>query len=161
MGDVAGSGGSSMTSALAIASEGDQNQSQDEPAVATQPCVLLAEDDREMRMLLAAALRQAGYDVVEALDGVDLLDCIAWVVERRSDWSEAVLVTDVRMPAMGGLEVVARLRSMSWPGPIILITAFGDEATHALPRSLAAPRVPNQPVDLDVLCDAIREVSPS
>jgi CheY-like chemotaxis protein len=112
-------------------------------------------------MLLAAALRQAGYDVVEALDGVDLLDCIAWVVERRPDWSEAVLVTDVRMPAMGGLEVVARLRSMSWQGPIILITAFGDEATHDLARRLGATRVLDKPFDLDVLCDAIREVCPS
>ena len=150
-----------MGSALAVEPAGGANQTQDEPAVSKQPCVLLAEDDREMRMLLAAALRQAGYDVVEALDGVDLLDCIAWVVERRSDWSEAVLVTDVRMPAMGGLEVVARLRSMSWPGPIILITAFGDEATHDLARRLGATRVLDKPFDLDVLCDAIREVSPS
>jgi CheY-like chemotaxis protein len=151
-----------MSSALAIASEREQqNQSQDEPAVAIQPCVLLAEDDREMRMLLAAALRQAGYDVVEALDGVDLLDCIAWVVERRSDWSEAILVSDVRMPAMGGLEVVARLRSMGWPGPIILITAFGDDATHDLARRLGASRVLDKPFDLDVLCDAIRQVRSS
>ena len=121
-----------MSSALAVESMGETNQPQDEPVVAPQPCVVLAEDDREMRMLLAAALRKAGYDVVEALDGVDLLDCIAWVVERRPDWSETVLVSDVRMPAMGGLEVLARLRSMGWPGPIILITAFGDEATHEL-----------------------------
>ena len=151
-----------MSSALAIASEREQeNQSQDEPAVAIQPCVLLAEDDREMRMLLAAALRQAGYDVVEALDGVDLLDCIAWVVERRPDWSETVLVSDVRMPAMGGLEVLARLRSMGWPGPIILITAFGDEATHDLARRLGATHVLDKPFDLDVLCEAIRQVHPS
>jgi CheY-like chemotaxis protein len=158
MADAAGLGGPSMSTALAVAPEGDQGQSQDQPAVAKQPCVLLAEDDREMRMLLAAALRQAGYDVVEALDGVDLLDCIAWVVERRSDWSEAILVSDVRMPAMGGLEVLARLRSMGWPGPIILITAFGDEATHDLARRLGATRVLDKPFDLDVLCDAIQQV---
>ncbi len=150
-----------MSTALAVESVGETNQSQDEPALASQPCVVLAEDDREMRMLLAAALRKAGYDVVEALDGVDLLDCIAWVVERRSDWSETVLVSDVRMPAMGGLEVLARLRSMGWPGPIILITAFGDEATHDLARRLGASRVLDKPFDLDVLCDAIRQVHPS
>jgi CheY-like chemotaxis protein len=150
-----------MSSALAVEPVGETNQSQDEPAVAPQPCVVLAEDDREMRMLLAAALRKAGYDVVEALDGVDLLDCIAWVVERRSDWSETVLVSDVRMPAMGGLEVLARLRSMGWPGAIILITAFGDEATHDLARRLGATRVLDKPFDLEVLCDAIRQVHPS
>jgi len=150
-----------MSSALAAEPVGETNQSQDEPAVAAQPCVILAEDDREMRMLLAAALRKAGYDVVEALDGVDLLDCIAWVVERRPDWSETVLVSDVRMPAMGGLEVLARLRSMGWPGPIILITAFGDEATHDLARRLGATHVLDKPFDLDVLCEAIRQVHPS
>ena len=150
-----------MSSALAAEPVGETNQSQDEPAVVAQPCVILAEDDREMRMLLAAALRKAGYDVVEALDGVDLLDCIAWVVERRPDWSETVLVSDVRMPAMGGLEVLARLRSMGWPGPIILITAFGDEATHDLARRLGATHVLDKPFDLDVLCEAIRQVNPS
>ena len=97
-----------MGSALAVEPAGETNQAQDEPAVSKQPCVLLAEDDRDMRMLLAAALRQAGYDVVEALDGVDLLDCIAWVVERRSDWTEAVLVTSEDPSELVPLEEVER-----------------------------------------------------
>lgn len=121
-----------------------------------RPCVLLAEDDREMRMLVATTLRRAGWDVVEASDGVDMLDLIAWILERRTDWASCVLVSDVRMPNMGGLEVLDHLRGLGWPGGTVLITAFGDEAIHTRARELGANAVLDKPFDFDVLCDAIR-----
>lgn len=127
-------------------------------ATPRRPCVLLAEDDREMRMLIATTLRRAGWDVVEASDGVDLLDLIAWILERRDDWAECVLVSDIRMPNMGGFEVLGHLRELGWPGGIVLITAFGDEATHSRARELGAHAVLDKPFDFDVLCDAIRRV---
>jgi DNA-binding response OmpR family regulator len=125
---------------------------------ARRPCVLLAEDDREMRMLIATTLRRSGWDVVEASDGVDLLDLIGWVLERRDDWADCVLVSDVRMPNMNGFEVLEHLSELGWPGGIVLITAFGDEATHARGRELGAHAVLDKPFDFDVLCDAIRQV---
>lgn len=126
-----------------------------------RPCVLLAEDDREMRMLVATMLRRAGWDVVEASDGIDLLDLIAWVLEHRDDWAECVLVSDIRMPNMGGLEALEHLRELGWPGGIVLITAFGDEATHARAHDLGAHAVLDKPFDFDALCDAIRQVQGS
>ncbi len=123
-----------------------------------RPCVVLAEDDREMRMLVATTLRRAGWDVVEATDGVDLLDCIAWVSDARDDGSNCVLVSDIRMPGMSGIDALARLREVGWPGGIILITAFGDEATHARARALGANMVLDKPFELDALCEAIRQV---
>lgn len=128
---------------------------------ARRPCVVLAEDDREMRMLLATTLRRAGWDVLEAGDGMDLLDCVAWLIGSRDDWADCVLVSDIRMPELGGLEVLERLRDLGWAGGIILITAFGDEATHAQARELGATMVLDKPFDLDALCEAIRQVQQS
>lgn len=126
-----------------------------------RPCVVLAEDDREMRMLVATMLRRAGWDVVEAADGIDLLDCLAWVTDARDDGSNCVLVSDIRMPGMSGLDALERLRQIGWAGGIILITAFGDEATHTRAGELGASMVLDKPFDLDALCDAIRQVQRS
>ena len=50
---------------------------------------------------------------------------------------------------------------MGWTGGVILITAFGDEATHAEAHALGATMVIDKPFDLDTLCDAIRRVQHS
>jgi CheY-like chemotaxis protein len=126
-----------------------------------RPCVVLAEDDREMRMLVATTLRRAGWDVVEAADGADLLECLAWVAEARDRGSSCVLVSDIRMPGMSGLEALERLRQTGWAGAIILITAFGDEATHRRAEELGASMVLDKPFELEALCDAIRQVQRS
>lgn len=121
-----------------------------------RPCVLLAEDDREMRMLIATTLRRQGWDVIEASDGCDLLDCVAWVMQARDDLDDGVLLSDVRMPGMGGFEALERLRHVRWPGRIVVITAFGDEETHARARELGAAVVLDKPFELDDLCAAMR-----
>jgi CheY-like chemotaxis protein len=126
-----------------------------------RPCVVLAEDDREMRMLVATTLRRAGWDVVEAADGIDLLECLAWVADVRDEGGNCVLVSDIRMPGMSGLEALEQLRQTGWVGGIILITAFGDEATHARAGELGASMVLDKPFELDALCDAIRQVQRS
>src|SRR5262245_12385142 len=123
-----------------------------------RPCVVLAEDDREMRMLVATTLRRAGWDVVEAVDGADLLECLAWVADSRDRGGDCVLVSDIRMPGVSGLEALERLRGTGWAGGIILITAFGDEATHARACELGASMVLDKPFELETLCDAIRQV---
>ncbi len=121
-----------------------------------RPCVLLAEDDREMRMLVATTLRRAGWDVVEASDGCDLLDCVAWVMQARDDLADGVLLSDIRMPGMGGFEALERLRHVGWPGRIVVITAFGDDETHTRAYQLGATLVIDKPFELDDLCRAMR-----
>ena len=121
-----------------------------------RPCVILAEDDREMRMLVATTLRRDGWDVVEASDGIDLLDCVAWMLHRAEDCGSCILLSDVRMPGMSGLQALQQLRELGWPGEIILITAFGDDATHARARELGARAVLDKPFDLDVLREAMQ-----
>src|SRR5262245_34512807 len=92
-----------------------------------RPCVVLAEDDREMRMLVATTLRRAGWDVVEAVDGADLLECLAWVADSRDRGGDCVLVSDIRMRGVSGVEELERLGGTGWAGGNIVGTGFGDE----------------------------------
>jgi DNA-binding response OmpR family regulator len=115
--------------------------------------VLLADDDPDLRGLLSLTLRRAGYDVVEAADGVELLDRIEATIAKRDYF--AVIVADVHMPGLTGLDVLAALRCTSWTTPVILITAFGDPATKAEADDLGAT-VLEKPLDLDGLRTAVR-----
>lgn len=115
--------------------------------------VLLADDDPDLRRLLSLTLRRAGYEVVEAADGVELLDRIEATIAKRDYFG--VIVADVNMPGLTGLDVLAALRCTSWTTPVILITAFGDPATKAEADDLGAT-VLDKPLDLDGLRTAVR-----
>lgn len=113
--------------------------------------VLVAEDDAEMRSVVAAAVRKDGYEVVEARDGAEVLDLIGDSLLRRKPDPPDVLITDIRMPGFSGLQVLAGLRQADWKVPVILITAFGDPGTHAQARRLGAVAVFDKPFDVDDL----------
>jgi DNA-binding response OmpR family regulator len=122
--------------------------------------VLLADDDRDMRMMLAAALREDGFEVTEIGDGSELFQTVhAWL--RYGDRREIdAIVTDIRMPAFSGLEVLAEVRALDTSLPVILITAFGDRQTHAEARALGADAVFDKPFDVDDLRTALLNIIP-
>jgi two-component system response regulator MprA len=78
--------------------------------------VLVADDDLAVRRSLERALRLEGYDVTLAADGRQTLEA---VVSSPPD----ALVLDVRMPEVDGLEVCRRLRAISDPTPVLMLTA--------------------------------------
>lgn len=115
--------------------------------------VLLAEDDREFRRLVADALTADGYVVTEVGSGRELLDGLAHVA-RQIDREPWVIVSDVRMPEMTGLEVLTALRMARWSTPMLLMTAFGDDDLHGDAAELGA-HVLDKPFDLDALCSHV------
>ena len=126
-----------------------------------RPLVLLAEDDAPFRRLIASVLAEDGYEVLEAGDGLGLLANIETTLGVRGERAESFLVVaDVRMPGLSGLDVLAILRCADWNTPVILITAFGDEATHAEGRDLGALAVFDKPFGVDLLRSAVREAMP-
>ncbi len=119
--------------------------------------VLLAEDDREMRQLLASTLRQAGYHVIEVQDGVELMDQFA--ASRAAGCDIDLVITDVRMPQVGGLEALGWLQEVGSTVPAVVVTGFGDRRVHAEAKRLGAWAVLDKPFDLADLCavvDALR-----
>jgi CheY-like chemotaxis protein len=113
--------------------------------------VLVAEDDAAMRDLLVSTLRDDGHEIIEARDGVDLLRQLASLDAATADLPVDVIVSDVRMPGTSGLEALTILRRFSRSLPVVLITAFGDLATHAEAQRLGAAAVFDKPFDLDEL----------
>lgn len=118
--------------------------------------ILVAEDDPEMRRLLVTQLRLEGLDVYEASDGRAL-----WRHMQRASGGDAiapdVIVTDVRMPGMSGIEALRRIRTVSPDVPVIVVTGFGSDHTHHEARSLGAS-ILDKPFDVDDLLDLIDRV---
>ena len=94
------------------------------------PRILLAEDDETMRTFLCRSLEKAGYDVVTVSHGVEALPHLA---KEKFD----LLLTDIVMPGMDGIELARRATSMHEELPVMFITGF---AAVAMDRSQERPK---------------------
>jgi Response regulator containing CheY-like receiver, AAA-type ATPase, and DNA-binding domains len=88
--------------------------------------VMIVEDDPATRRLYRFLLTNSGFTVVEAEDGVAAL-------ERFAAQPADVIITDMNMPRMGGIDLVRTLRQNSSDVYVIMVTAFGtpDTEKHA------------------------------
>ncbi|MCL4222269.1 MAG: sigma-54 dependent transcriptional regulator [Phycisphaerales bacterium] len=80
--------------------------------------ILLVEDENLLRESLAELLREERYEVVEASNGKQAYDL---AIERGFD----LVVTDIRMPEMDGMELLGHLQRIAPQTPVVVITAFG------------------------------------
>jgi CheY-like chemotaxis protein len=121
------------------------------PGTGRAPRILIAEDDSQMRDLLAEALRGAGYMVWEAEDGMELFDYYdEQSAPGNPDQFQGVdlIVSDIRMPWITGMQILGELRARRRHIPVVLITAFGDEKIHADAERLGAVAVFDKPFDV-------------
>ena len=87
----------------------------------SNPLVLIADDDPDIRMLVRLRLERSGYTVIAANDGLDAL-------ELAAGCEPDVAILDVSMPGLSGVEVTRTLRERQATFPIILLTAHAREA---------------------------------
>jgi two-component system, response regulator, stage 0 sporulation protein F len=114
--------------------------------------VLVAEEDNDLRERLARTLRHDGYEVVEAKNGLDLLDQIApLLASEQPHQAIDVIIADVRMPCFTGLEILTDLVVAERKPTVIVITAPGDPSTRARARRLGALAIMDKPFDIDDL----------
>lgn len=118
--------------------------------------VVVAEDDDDMRRLVVQALRDEGFHVVEARNGWELLELVGARMMSRDGRSLGLIVTDVRMHGLTGLEILAGLRENDWSTPVVLMTAFGDPALHTEAGRLGALAVFDKPFDVRALRALVR-----
>jgi DNA-binding response OmpR family regulator len=102
--------------------------------------ILLADDEQSILTLLSYPLRQDGYEVVRASSGVEAL-------ERFEESEFDLVVLDVMMPHVDGLEVVRRMRATSTV-PIIMLTAKTEEIDKVLGLELGADDYVTKPFAL-------------
>jgi CheY-like chemotaxis protein len=114
------------------------------------PRILLAEDDSEMRALVSDDLRRAGYGVVECAHGAALLRKLEAASDEEGLGVDLV-IADLRMPEVTGLEVLERLRGADPFTPFILVTAFGSEEIARAAHRLGAILLDKPFASIDLL----------
>ncbi|HET6448385.1 MAG TPA: response regulator transcription factor [Conexibacter sp.] len=87
----------------------------------TEPRILVAEDDLELRDLLLTGLRHAGFDAAGVSSGTDLL-------ARTASWTPHALIVDVGLPDADGRDVCQALRAAGNPVPVLFLTARDTRA---------------------------------
>ncbi|MFD9433133.1 response regulator transcription factor [Streptomyces sp. NPDC060002] len=115
------------------------------------PRVLLIEDDRAVRDGVALALRRQGHEVAAAETGEDGLD-------RVRSFRPDVVVLDLMLPGMTGLDVCRRMRELDQTLPIIMATARGDDEDIVVGLEAGADDYVVKPVPARVLQARIRAV---
>jgi DNA-binding response OmpR family regulator len=120
--------------------------------------IVVAEDDFEMRRLVADCLRKEGYEVHEVADGGELLLRIEDnLFMRRVPIPVDLFVTDIRMPVYTGLEIVTGLREAGLDMPVIIMTAFGNPETRQRAEALGAALL-DKPFKMEQLRALVRRL---
>jgi CheY-like chemotaxis protein len=112
--------------------------------------VLLVEDDDDNRELMAEILGAAGCEVVSATSGREAL-------RRLSECPVDVIVTDVGMPGMGGLELAVAAKAVAPSVPVVVVTGWAEREDITSAREVDAVLL--KPVDPDVLAQAVSDVA--
>jgi two-component system, OmpR family, KDP operon response regulator KdpE len=110
--------------------------------------ILVVDDEPQIRRVLRATLSSSGYDVIEAKDG---REAIEMVIRERP----ALILMDVNMPVMNGLEACSKIR-LSFDGPIIMVTVRNSEHDKILALDSGADDYVVKPFTMGELLARIR-----
>ena len=111
--------------------------------------ILLVEDDKNQRLLYEQELRQEGYEILAAIDGKDAL-------EKAQEQLPDIVIMDINMPKMDGIEAMGRILSKNKEIPVIINTAYSNYKDSFM--SWAADAYVVKSSDLSVLKNKIKEV---
>ena len=103
--------------------------------------ILLVEDDESLRRFLAQALIRAGHDVTDFGDGEEAYECLAGC-------GFDLLLTDIVMPGMDGIELAKRAAEMNAAMKIMFITGFAAVALHPSSNAPKQAKVLSKPFHL-------------
>ena len=110
----------------------------------TKTRVLVVDDEEDAREMLAAILSQAGFDVDDAADGFAALT-------KVSRYRPDVVVTDLRMPGMTGVDLLQRIRRIHGDVPVILATGLETWDLCTAAEAYGAVTCLVKPLELDEL----------
>jgi DNA-binding NtrC family response regulator len=113
--------------------------------------IVVCDDEDLIRWSLAEHLRSLGHEVTEAVDGQDCLD-------KLEAGAPDLLVTDLKMPRVDGMELLRRIREQGLELPAIVITAHGDLDAGIEATRLGARAFVSKPFDLREMSHAVDKV---
>jgi two-component system chemotaxis response regulator CheY len=115
--------------------------------------ILAVDDSTSIRQMVAFTLKTSGYDVVEAVDGIDGLT-------KAKAGSFDLVLTDYNMPRMDGLELVRSLRALARYAstPILILTTESSDEMKAQGRAAGATGWLVKPFDPQKLVEVVKKV---
>src|SRR4026209_2237356 len=113
-----------------------------------QARILVVDDEPQLTRVLRTGLKSRGYDVRAAADGLAGF-------EAFNDWHPDLVITDLAMPNVDGLELCRRLRAISQV-PIIVLSAKGEEKIKVEALDIGADDFVTKPFGIDELLARIR-----
>jgi DNA-binding NtrC family response regulator len=124
----------------------------DAPNGAASPRVLIVDDDAGQRSLLDSFLKSQGFDTVPVASGERALEVL-----REGDFK--MMISDVRMPGISGLETLRRARQQHAVLPVLLVTAYADIRDAVGAMRDGAVNYLAKPIDLDELLASVRQAT--
>lgn len=115
--------------------------------------ILAVDDSASIRQMVSFTLKSAGYEVIEAVDGMDGLD-------KAKTRSVNLILTDQNMPRMDGLTLIKNLRAIPQykSTPILMLTTESSDAMKSQGRTAGATGWLVKPFDPQKLIEVVRKV---
>ncbi len=113
--------------------------------------IMVVDDEVKECELLERFLERKGYEVITFYNGKKALERVKY---EKPD----VILLDIKMPGMDGIEVLRNIREFDKEVGVIIVTALNDEATGIEATRLGANDYVTKPVDLDHLESSIRKI---
>lgn len=113
--------------------------------------ILIIDDQPGIRQLLSEILKEEGYSIYNAING---MEGISKIEEVKPD----VILLDMKMPGMDGIEVLSELKQLNINTKVIMMTAYGELDPINEARHLGAYGYISKPFDVLELCQTIRNV---
>lgn len=110
--------------------------------------ILIADDDREIVQLIAESLEEEGFEVVKAYNGRDAMD-------KLSQEQPSLIILDIMMPEMDGLEICRRIRQ-EMAAPIILLSAKSREIDKVVGLEVGADDYLTKPFSINELIARVK-----
>ncbi len=117
--------------------------------------IIVVDDSSTVRTQVVRALVPGGFEVLEATDGLDGL----LVIQRTPD--AAMVIVDVNMPRMSGLEMLDSLKKGGGSPPVLMLTAEGQPALIERAKKAGAKGWMVKPFKADLLLAAVQKIAGS
>ena len=108
--------------------------------------ILVVDDEPAVALAIKSALKFCGYAVLTVPGGEEALQCIQAEPNRF-----ALVLTDHNMPGLGGLALVKALRTVGYPGRIVILSAFLSQSVETQYQALGVDQIVSKPFHLERL----------
>lgn len=116
--------------------------------------IMVVDDSATVRAQVSRALTQAGFETVQAVDGLDALDKVT-----TSDADVALIVCDVNMPNMSGIEFLEAAKGRGLSAPVLMLTTEGQPQLMQRAKAAGARAWIIKPFKAEILIEAAKKLA--